>query len=113
VGIAAYVAQLLANSLMAPWYMPITATLGAILVGVALWKARSIWRILALVLVMLFAGAEWSFLLLTRLPPYAGPVIVGKPFPVFATMRADDTPFTQQDLPGGQDNVMVFFRGRW
>jgi hypothetical protein len=28
-------------------------------------------------------------------------------------MRADGSPFTQRDLEGDQNNVMVFFRGRW
>ena len=48
-----------------------------------------------------------------RLPAYTGPVAAGQPFPEFATQRADGSPFTQRDLEGDQNNVMVFFRGRW
>ncbi len=112
-GLIGYVAQLAAHRLNTPWYLPIAATVGAALLVAALWQARSVWRILALVLVVLFAAAAWAFLLGTRLPAYAGPVAAGKAFPDFTTERADGTPFTQRDLEGDQDNVLVFFRGRW
>ena len=112
-GVAGYIIQLQARRLIAPWYMPIAATIGVALIVVALWQARSIWRIIALLLVVLLAGAEWAFLLETRLPAYTGPVAAGQSFPAFATMRADGSPFTQSDLEGDQNNVMVFFRGRW
>ncbi len=64
-------------------------------------------------LVVLVAGATWAFLLATRLPAYTGPIAVGQPFPVFTTMRADGTVFTQRNLQGGPNSVLVFFRGRW
>lgn len=112
-GVIGYVAQLTAHRLTAPWYMPIAATLGVVLIIASLWQARTVWRVLALLLVGLLAGAEWTFLLATRLPPYTGPVAVGQPFPAFATTRADGTPFTQRDLGGDRNSVLVFFRGRW
>jgi hypothetical protein len=112
-GIIGYIIQLQARRLTAPWYMPIAATLGVALIAVALWQARSIWRILALLLIVLLAGAEWAFLLETRLPAYTGPVAAGQSFPEFATMRADGSSFTRRDLEGEQNNAMVFFRGRW
>ncbi len=112
-GLCAYVAQVASHRLATPWYLPASATLGAILVVVALWQARSVGRILGLILVVLLAGAEWTFLLGTRLPPYTGPVAVDKPFPAFKTTRADGTPFTDQDLQGEQTIVLVSFRGRW
>ena len=93
--------------------MPIAATLGVVLIAAALWQARSIWRILALLLIVLLAGAEWAFLMETRMPAYTGPVAAGQSFPAFATQQADGTPFTQADLVGDQKTVMVFFRGRW
>jgi cytochrome oxidase Cu insertion factor (SCO1/SenC/PrrC family) len=111
--VVAYIVQIRAHRLTAPWYLPIAATIGLGLVAVSLWRARSVWRVLALVLVVLVAGAAWTFLLGTRLPPYTGPVAVGRPFPAFETVRADGTPFTQRDLQGKQNSVMVFFRGRW
>jgi FtsH-binding integral membrane protein len=112
-GVIGYVVQISTGRLIAPWYMPCLATLGVLFLAVALWQARSVWRILALLLVMLLAGAEWAFLLGSRLPVYSGPVAEGRPFPAFATAQADGTTFTQHDLEGDQNNVMVFFRGRW
>lgn len=112
-GVIAYVIQIAMQRLTAPWYVPIAATLGLLFVIVSLWKRRTIWRILALLLVGLLAGAEWTFLLATRLPAYTGPVVVGKPFPAFKSQRADGTPFTERDLEGEQNSVLVFFRGRW
>jgi len=35
-----------------------------------------------------------------RLPPYAGPVEVGRPFPAFEARRADGKPFSQDDWQG-------------
>src|SRR5947209_2190589 len=72
-GIAGYVVQLRAERLTTPWYLPAAATLGAVLVAAALWQRRTAWRWLALVLVVLLAGAEWTMLLvLLRLPAYTG-----------------------------------------
>jgi hypothetical protein len=112
-GIGAYVVQIAADRLKIPWYLPISAMLGVVCVAFALWQARSVWRVLALVLLILVAGAEWAFLLGTRLPAYTGTQVAeGKPFPAFTTAKSDGTPFTQRDLEG-DDTVMVFFRGRW
>jgi hypothetical protein len=112
-GVLGYVAQLWAQRLWVPWYMPFAATVGVVLLIVALWRARTLWRVLALVLVGLLAAAEWTLLLMPGLPAYTGPVRVGQPFPAFTTMRADGTAFTQRDLTGNRNAVMVFFRGRW
>jgi hypothetical protein len=112
-GIAAYAVQLSLHRLIIPWYMPALATLGVLFLIVSLWRRRSLWRVLGLVLVVLLAGAEWAFLLGARLPAYTGPVAAGHSFPAFTTERADGTSFTENDLKGDQDNVLVFFRGRW
>jgi hypothetical protein len=112
-GIVAYVVQIKAQRLTAPWYMPIAATLGLVFLAVSLWKKRTVWRILALLLVGLLAGAEWTFLLAARLPAYTGPVVAGQAFPAFTTIRADGETFTERDLEGDQNSVLVFFRGRW
>jgi hypothetical protein len=112
-GVIGYVVQLRAHRLTIPWYMPVAATLGVALVVVSLWQGRTLWRVLSLLLVLLLAGAGWAFLLVTRLPAYAGPVEEGRPFPEFTTARADGTPFTRRDLEGNQNSVLVFFRGRW
>jgi hypothetical protein len=112
-GVAGYIVQVWAQRLTAPWYMPILGTLGLLCVGVALWQVRNVWRMLALLLVMLVCGAEWAFLLATRQPDYTGPVALQQPFPAFATLRHDGTAFTQRDLQGDKDSVLVYFRGRW
>jgi hypothetical protein len=113
-GVIGYVVQLSLQRLITPWYMPAAATLGVVCLVLSLWQRRTVWRILGLVLVLLLAGAEWTFLLAARLPPYSGPVAAGEPFPAFATTQFDGTPFTDRDLKGGdQDSVLVFFRGRW
>jgi hypothetical protein len=111
-GALGYVAQVLMQRLTAPWYVPISATLGVACLVASLWQARTVWRVLALLLLVLLAGAEWAFLLGTRLPEYAGPVERDRPFPAFATARADGAPFTQRDLEGDHNNLLVFFRGR-
>jgi hypothetical protein len=98
---------------MAPWYMPTLASLGVVLVSISLVERRTVCRAFALLAVVVLAGAEWAFLYAVRLPPYTGPIAVGQPFPAFETKRADGTPFTQRDLVGDRNNVLVFFRGRW
>lgn len=113
-GIGAYVGQIAAERLKMPWYLPASGMLGVACVAIALWRARSVGRVLALVLLVVVAGAEWALLLGSRLPAYTSTrVAAGKPFPTFATTKADGTPFTRRDLDGDRDTVMVFFRGRW
>jgi hypothetical protein len=112
-GIAGYAAQLSQQHLTTPWYMPIAATLGAVLVAVSMWKSPGILRGIALLLVVVIASGEWALLMKLRLPQYKGPIAAGKPFPAFTTMRADGSSFTQRDLEGPKDHVLVFFRGRW
>jgi hypothetical protein len=112
-GVVAYVVQISLKRLTAPWYMPVLATLGVVLIVTSLREKRTVWRVLALLGVSLFAAAEWGMLYAFRLPAYTGPIVVGKPFPKFETSRADGTPFTQADLAGDRNNVLVFFRGRW
>jgi hypothetical protein len=111
--VLAYVAQVMAHQLRTPWYLPITGTIAVLLVIRSLLHRRGVWRYLALGFVVLLAGMEWMFVIGGRLPSYAGPVAVGKPFPRFATLRADGSPFTERDLGGAQNDVIVFFRGRW
>jgi hypothetical protein len=112
-GIVAFAAQLSLHRLKVPWYMPASALLGAALVAATLARRRTIPRVLALGAVVLLAGLEVAALNAMRLPPYPGPVAVGRPFPAFEAKRADGTPFTQGDLAGDPQNVLVSFRGRW
>jgi hypothetical protein len=113
VGVIGYAAQLATHRLTAPWYLPVLATLGVASLVVALWERRNVWRVLALLPALLVAAGSWALLLGDRVPAYTGPVSAGQSFPAFATKRADGSPFTERDLEGNQDNVLVFFRGRW
>ena len=100
--------------LVAPWYSPILATVGVGFVLLAIVRARSAWRWIALVFLTLFAASQWFGMLYEfATPAYTGPVKSGQPFPVFATTLADGTAFTQFDLQGDQNTVMVFYRGYW
>jgi hypothetical protein len=109
-----YAAQLNAKVLIAPWYSPLLATLGLAIIVLALMRSGSVWRWLATGFFTLFAAVQWLFLLvLMATPAYAGPVKSGQAFPPFATTLADGSGFTQDDLKGDQNTVLVFFRGHW
>lgn len=112
-GVLGYVVQFSLQRLIVPWYMPALAWLGVVLIAIALGKRRTVWRGLALVVVVLLGSFELMALNAMRLPPYTGPIAVGRPFPAFEARTADDKPFTQQDLAGDWNTVLVFFRGRW
>src|SRR5215831_14192930 len=102
-----------AKILITPWYAPILGTLGVAMIILALTRSRSIWRWTAVVIFTLFVGFQWWALLAMRTPAYTGPVKDGEPFPAFATTLANGSGFTQDDLKGDQNTVMVFFRGHW
>ena len=112
-GIAVYVGQIAAHRLVTPWYMPVLATVGALLVAGSLWQKVTVWRAASLVLVGLLAAAEWMFVLGTRLPADTGTVAVGQSFPAFETALSDGAPFARSDLEGDENHFLVFFRGRW
>src|SRR5262245_64636879 len=75
-GVVIYYFQLSANILTTPWYLAILATGGVLFILLALARARSIWRWIALVLCTLLAALEWvTLLVLMNTPAYTGPVI--------------------------------------
>src|SRR5262245_9995754 len=80
-GVAAFAIQLSLRRLTLPWYMPAAALIGVACVVASLRMRRTVWRLLALVVIMLLAGVEFMALYAMRLPPYAGPIAVGRPFP--------------------------------
>ena len=102
-----------AKILITPWYAPLLGTLGVALIVLAIVRSRSIWRWTAVVIFTALAGFGWWALFAMRLPAYTGPVKDGQSFPAFATTLADGSAFTQDDLQGDQNTVMVFFRGHW
>jgi len=112
-GVLGYVVQISLQRLMTPWYMPILGLLGVVLVALAWAQKRTVWRVFALLAVVLLTGAEFAFLYAVRLPPYTGPIAEGSPFPAFETTLSDGRQFTQRDLISDRSSVLVFFRGRW
>jgi len=109
-----YFLQLRAKILSVPWYVPALATAGVALILLALLRKPTFWRIGAIALCGLLAGAEWYFLVsLSKLPDYAGPVSTGAPFPTFTSTLANGSVFDQDSLRGEQNSTLVFFRGRW
>jgi hypothetical protein len=113
-GLVAVFAQFGLKIMGVPWYSPALATLGALLLLVAVVRRRTIPRMIALVLIAALAGFEWFVLgSLMKLPAYEGPAQAGKQFPVFHATYADGQTFTDADLRDGSRRVMVFFRGRW
>src|SRR5262249_30745136 len=100
--------------LVVPWYMPIMATAGALLVLISVRQRRTWPRMVGLVLVTLLTGLEWFFILsLSLLPEYKGPVQVDRKIPSFRTTLADGTAFTEKALEKGTPTVLVFYRGHW
>ena len=108
-----YLGLMAAKVLATPWYLPVLGCLGVLLILASLVKKFTIVRLLALGLFGFVAYAEVHLLSMSKLPVYEGPVATGQAFPAFATTLADGTPFTQDDLKGDQNTVLVFFRGRW
>jgi hypothetical protein len=113
-GVAAMLVQQFALKIMrTPWYSPVLATVGVVLLVVALARRRSIPRVIGLVLVAAFAGLQWYlFGVLLKLPAYQGPE-VGRPVPAFAATFADGRTFRDADLRDGSRHLLVLFRGRW
>ena len=100
--------------LIVPWYAPVLTTLGALLVIFSFSRRRTVVRLIAAGLLAILAGLEWQFLTSSsKLPEYRGPARAGQSIPPFATMLADGTSFTDDDLRDNRPTVLVFFRGRW
>jgi hypothetical protein len=109
-----YVAQLQAKLLKMPWYVLALAAAGVALLLLAVLRRPTVWRIGALVVFGLFAGAQGYFLLVhSKVPAYTGQVAAGTTFPAFSTTLANGTAFDQDSLRGEQHTALVFFRGRW
>jgi hypothetical protein len=110
-----YVVQFRMYHLKTPWYVPILASVGVLLMAVSVWQRRGIWRSVGLVLAVVVCGFEWYGLLVAfKLPSYAGPAKPEHKIPAFTTALAKKgESFTNKDLATGKRTVLVFFRGRW
>src|SRR4051812_12057301 len=106
-GVALAYAQFNMKRLVVPWYSPALATLGALLLLLALSRRVSVVRVIALLLVTAFAGFQWYFLgVLMKAPAYEGPALAGSRLPAFRATFADGRPFTEVDLRDGSRRVM-------
>jgi hypothetical protein len=113
-GPAVYAVQLSWHYLKTPWYVPILASCGVLLMAVSVWRRPGLVRGAGLVLFLLVCGFEWFFVLVAlRTPPYTGPAQPNQHIPAFATTLANGTPFTSKDLENGKPTVLVFYRGHW
>ena len=113
-GVALVIAQFtLLKYLDMPWYSPALASLGALLLLVAVASRPTILRVIVLLLVAAFAGMQWYLMVWKmKLPAYEGPR-AGQQMPSFTAALADGTPITDADFRDGSRHVMTFFRGRW
>lgn len=113
-GVPLYVFQISAGHLTSPWYVPALASFGAILVLLSLMRRLTVWRVLALLLTGFLAGGSgWFLFSAARLPADTGRIAKSQELPEFTAYRAGGQPFTQDDLKGDKETVLVFFRGRW
>ncbi|MFN0018264.1 MAG: hypothetical protein ACKVP0_08400 [Pirellulaceae bacterium] len=100
--------------LSSPWYVPALATLAVVFMAASLAQSRTVWRYAVTGFTTLFAGLVWlMFLIGMAAPPYTGSVEVGRAFPKFETTLAGGKGFSQADLTGDQNTILLFFRGRW
>ena len=73
-----YTLQIQAKLLSVPWYALLLASVGVVLLLLAVLRRPTVWRLAALVLGGLLAGAQGYFLLvLSKVPAYTGPVVAG------------------------------------
>src|SRR5262245_61352539 len=78
-GVAIFMVQFNAAILKTPWYMPILATVGMVLIFASLKQQRTAARWIAAGLFTLFAGFQWfAMLVMMKLPAYVGPAKVGQ-----------------------------------
>jgi hypothetical protein len=109
-----YVVQFQGKLLFAPWYVPIMASIGVVLMFASVWRRRGVARTIGVVFFAVVCGLEWFLLAVgTATPLYSGPAEPGRTIPAFTSNRADGTPFTEADLKRGRPTVLLFFRGRW
>jgi hypothetical protein len=123
-GPAIYFAEFRLGRFRMPWYVPVLASVGVLLMGVSFWQRRGVWRGIVLALVLVLCGLEWYVsLVLTRTPDYTGPAQANRKVPAFhATLARSSTAQDGQGPAGdvltdkslqGQNTILLFFRGRW
>src|SRR5438874_9969094 len=83
-GIGAIFVQTYLKRLIVPWYLPVTGTIGVLLMAAGAWQRRGVLRFVGFAVFVLLCGAEWFMLLGSRVPDYAGPAQPGQRLPAFA-----------------------------
>src|SRR5436309_11574893 len=69
-----YFIQLQLHYLKTPWYLPVLASAGVLLMALSLRQRRGIFRIVFLLLFALVCGFEWFMILVAfKTPAYTGP----------------------------------------
>ncbi len=97
-----------------PWAMLALTSAGVVLMATSLVRRFSIARTIGCVVFLALTGFQWLFfLVIAKTPPYTGPAQTGARPPAFTAKLADGRPFSNADLGGGQDTVLLFFRGFW
>lgn len=113
-GPALLIVQLRAKQLWTPWYIPVLAGIGAILLSINFRMRPSFARGLGAVIALLWSA--WTAFVLgvgIRTPEFHGSVQIGQPIPPFSTTLANGDAFSQSDLAKGSSTLLTFFRGRW
>lgn len=112
---AAFFAQAFgAGLLVTPWYMPVAATLAALLALATLGRPRRWYRVAVAMFCIAIAAFTWYFVLgMTALPAYDGPLAEGQAMPVFQASLADGSAFTPERFDKNRVTALVFFQGRW
>jgi hypothetical protein len=109
-----YAGQMALGQTPMPWYLPILASLGVVLMAVSVWRRRGVLRSIGVVLFLALAGLEWTFFVaLSKSPEYTGPAQTGTKAPPFETTLADGRSFSNMDFATGDATVLLFFRGHW
>jgi hypothetical protein len=97
-----------------PWYLPILATLGVLLMALSVWQRGGKVRSVALVVFVLLCGFIWYRIVgSSHEPEYTGPAKPEHRIPAFVTTLANGKSFSNTDLAQGRPTVLLFFRGRW
>ena len=108
------VAMILMGRLTTPWYVPILATLGVVLMVLSVVQRGGVLRSVGMLVFALLCGLEWYFIAsVIKTPEYVGPAQPGQKVPAFAAAYADGKMFSSKDLEDGSRTVLLFYRGHW
>src|SRR5262245_16724076 len=109
VGPIVYAAMMQSDMLWTPWFMPILATIGVLLMVLSLWRKFGVVRGIGLLVFLVACAGEWFFFLyMIPTPQYAGAAQRNAMVPAFEATLADGSTFTNKDVAKGRSTVMLF-----